>query len=132
VPTTDTPSLLTEQLGRVVAAWPGGAWEWDGRMGCALSTVGKAQEAGARAALAAGLPSVWTADQLAQAPQALQEICARVGGLRGDQLVFSAELGEGAVAYCLWWPWGGGANFSARIGATGNMDAQVRAALKMK
>jgi hypothetical protein len=110
--------LLTDQLQRVRAAWPGGPWEWDGRFGCALSTVGTEHQAVARAALLAGLPESWTEATLTQAPAAIQGVCAAVGGLRGTQLVFAALLGDGAFAYCLWWPWGSGANVSARIGAT--------------
>jgi hypothetical protein len=110
--------LLTDQLVRVRGAWPGGAWEWDGRLGCALATVSKQQEAAARAALLAGLPAQWTETTLEAAPAAIRRICAATGGLRGAQLVFAAELGEGALTYCLWWPWGSGANISARIGVT--------------
>jgi hypothetical protein len=128
--------LVNDQLGRVRAAWPGGAWEWDGRFGCALSTVGKAQEARAREALATALPAVWTVATLAEAPAPIQELCAHVGGLRGDQLVLTGDLGDGALAYCLWWPWGSGANFSARLGAIGagrqDLATLVRSALGMK
>ena len=46
-----------------------------------------------------------------------------------SKLVFSAELGDGTLAYCLWWPWGGGANFSARVEATGGDEKAVQAAL---
>jgi hypothetical protein len=132
--TTEAPGQsLSERLGRVRAAWPGGPWEWDDRMGCALSTLTKAQEAQAKEALAAGLPSVWLTGTLAEAPQALQRVCERVGGLRSDQQVFSAALDGGALVYCLWWPWGGGANISARIGATsGDLTAVVRSALGVK
>jgi|SRR3954470_2628501 hypothetical protein len=132
--TPETPAqALTDRLGRVRAGWPGAKWEWDGRLGCALSALTKADEAKAREALAAGLPSIWTSTTLAEAPAALQAVCARVGGLRSDQQVFSVALDGGALAYCLWWPWGGGANFSARIGATSDeLLAVVRAALGVK
>jgi hypothetical protein len=133
VTTIDAHPLLTEQLGRVRTTWPGGGWEWDGRLGCALSTVDKPQEARAREALSAVLSSNWTAGQLAQAPAVIQALCAHVGGLRGDQRVFAAELADGTIAYCFWWPWGSGANFSARIGAVGrggdSLSAVVRSAL---
>ena len=120
--TTGAPPTLPDQLARLRAAWPAAAWEWDGRFGCALSALGKAQEAAAREALATALPSVWTADKLGEAPAAIQRLCAGVGGLRGDQLVYAAELADDVLAYCLWWPWGGGANFSARVGAIGGGD----------
>jgi len=131
VTTTGAAPTLPDQLARLRTAWPGGAWEWDGRFGCALSALGKAQEVAAREALAAVLPSVWTSDKLAEAPEAVRQLCGHVGGLRGDQLVYTAELADGVLAYCLWWPWGGGANFSARVGAIGGGDLAkvVRAAL---
>jgi hypothetical protein len=110
---------MGDLAGRVRAGWPGTAWEWDDRLGCALSTVGKASEAKARELLSAGLPAVATAADLAAAPALVQQICGRTGGLMDGQLVFHGELPGGAVAYCLWWPWGSGANISARIGAVG-------------
>ena len=132
--TTIGASTLPEHLARLRAAWPGGPWEWDGRFGCALSALGKDQEAAAREALAAAFPAVWTAANLAEAPRAVHDLCGHVGGLRGDQLVYTAELADGVLAYCLWWPWGGGKNFSARVGAVGGGDQSkvVRAALGIK
>jgi hypothetical protein len=132
--TKDQARALTDSLGRVKAGWPGQAgWEWDGRLVCALSTVGKDDEASARELLAAGFPAVWTPATLSQAPAPLQQVCAQVGGLRNDQLVLSVELG-GVFAFCLWWPWGGSTNFSARIGTTGDddLDAVVRTTLGVK
>jgi hypothetical protein len=108
--------LLTDLVGRVREGWPGAAWEWDGRLDCVLSTVTKEHVPAARQALEAGLPAVWKVDNLPQAPSLVRQICAKTGGLRAQQMVFSAELPDGAIVYCLWWPWGNGANFSARIG----------------
>jgi hypothetical protein len=132
--TSVAQSELTERLGRVREAWPGGGWEWDGRFGCALAAVAKAHDPAAREAVAAGLSSSWTATTMAQAPLPLQQVCERTGGLRSDQLAFSAELDGGAVVYCLWWPWGGGNNFSARIGVAGpaELTTVLRAALSVK
>jgi hypothetical protein len=124
---------LAELLGRVRAAWPAGQWEWDGRLGCALSTLTKADEEQARAVLSTELPSIWTSDTLSESPAALQSVCDRVGGLRGDQQMFSAPLQGGGLVYCLWWPWGGLANFSARVGVTaGHLDGVLRSALGVK
>jgi hypothetical protein len=128
---------LTELVKALGPGWPGGAWEWDRRLDCALSTVSKATEAGARAALAAQLPAVWTPEKLAAAPAALREICRSTGGLMAGQLVFAADLPGEALAFCLWWPWGSGANFSARLGArraTGNQDlgATLRTAFALR
>jgi hypothetical protein len=108
---------LIELFSRLRAGWPVDSWEWDGRFACALSTVGGADEAKARQALLAGLPAAWTAQKLPDAPALLRKICAGTGGLRGGQMIFSADLPDGTCAYCLWWPWGSGSNFSARVGA---------------
>lgn len=105
-------------LPRVRADWPGGKWEWEDRLNCALSTVARAHEAKARTAVTAVLPSVWTADTLGEAPPLIKQICARTGGLLPGQLVFGVELPEGVFAYALWWPWGSGANVSIRLGVS--------------
>jgi hypothetical protein len=111
--------LLAGIIGRVRAAWPEARWEWDPRFGCALSTVTKAQEAAAWAALSAVLPAVWTGKTLSDGPALVRETGTKTGGLRGDQKMFSENLEDGAIVYCLWWPWGSGSNFSARVGARG-------------
>jgi hypothetical protein len=121
-PPSDPPPALTEVLSRLRAAWPAARWEWDGRFRCALSTLDKNTVAQGRAALTAALPALFTAKTVAKAPPAVAKICTATGGLRGDQEVFAAELPDGSTAYCLWWPWGTGSNFSARIGALGAAD----------
>jgi hypothetical protein len=98
------------------AEWPpGGRWEWDGRFGCALTTLNQGNEATGRAVLLAHLPAQWTRETLGQAPALVKQVCAVTGGLKGTQFVFSVNLGE-AVIYCLWWPWGDGTTFSVRVG----------------
>lgn len=122
---------LAEVLARVTAAWPKAPWGWDDRFDCALATVKKDLHQAAHAALAAGLPSIWTPATLANAPAAITQLCTSTGGLKPGQLAFSAELPDGGAAYCLWWPWGGGANVSARLGALGGEElaSVIRAAL---
>jgi hypothetical protein len=109
---------LSALLSRLGAGWPGAKWEWDDRLDCALSTVAKADEARARAALTAQLPVLWTADTLVDAPPLMKTICGRTGGLLLRQMAFSTELPQGVLAYGLWWPWGSGANVSVRIGVS--------------
>jgi hypothetical protein len=124
-------------LGQIRAAWPGGAWTWDDRFDCALCTVGKKDGAEARSAITASLPSVWAATTLKDAPARARQVCEETGGLRGDQMIFCAEPLEGILAYCLWWPWGSGANISARVGIAGadspdEILALVRAGLAVE
>jgi hypothetical protein len=126
---------VVDLLQRLRAGWPG-RWEWDGRFDCALSTLTGTDQGKARESLTAGLPSVFTGATLAGAPALLRQICTDAGGLRGGQMVFSAELPTDVVAYCLWWPWGSGANVSARLGAAAadgaDLTAAVRSAFDLK
>jgi len=121
---------MGEVLPSVATGWPGGKWEWDDRLACALSAVPMASAEQARAALTGVFPQVWTTETLAEAPVLIKQICARTGGLLPRQIAFSVELPEGVLAYALWWPWGSGANVSIRIGASHESTLPaVRAAL---
>ena len=115
----DTSQTLVELITRVKSEWPPGKWEWDAQFQCALTTLKKDAEAQGRAVLSASLPGVWTNKTLATAPTLAQQVCNQTGGLKGQQLLFSADLGS-LVAYCLWWPWGDGNTFSIRLGALSN------------
>jgi hypothetical protein len=126
---------LPELLSGLRAAWPAPNWEWDGRFRCALSTVEGTALARARAALAAALPAQFTAATLGGAPAAVGQVCAKTGGLRGDQDVFVASLADGTVVYCLWWPWGSRTDCSARVGATragADLTPDLKAAFALK
>jgi hypothetical protein len=123
---------VVELLGRVKAAWPPGRWEWDGRFGCALTTVNKDTETAGQAALTAQLGEAWTRKTLEKAPPLVQQVCNGTGGLKGAQLAFAAAIAE-VVVYALWWPWGDGATISVRVGvvsgdASRNLAPEVRAA----
>jgi hypothetical protein len=124
--------LLTSLIQRIRVGWPGSAWEWEKRLDCALSTVAKAEEAQALALLAGQLGEPFSPATIRGAPAALQQICARTGGLRASQLAFATTLSDGGTAFCLWWPWAGGASFSARVGAVGDLTPIVRSAFGLK
>jgi hypothetical protein len=127
---TSSPPELVAALEDLRAAWPGAAWQWDDRFDTALATVAQAREAAAREALAAALPSLWTPQTLAEAPAAVRRVCDRTGGLRGSQLVYAREWRDGVLAFCLWWPWSGGASFSARLGALAADDTPLTSAVR--
>lgn len=120
---SDGSRALGELLGRVKAGWPAGTWEWDAPFECALTTLKQDAEAQGRATLSANLPGAWTRKTLDKAPALAQQVCAQTGGLRGDQLIFTADLGD-IVAYALWWPWGSGSTFSIRIGVASSSAGQ--------
>jgi hypothetical protein len=124
--------LLAGLIQRIRVGWPGSAWEWDKRLDCALSTVAKPEEARALALLAGQLGEPFSPATVRSAPADLQQICARTGGLRASQRAFGTTLSDGATALCLWWPWGSGASFSARVAAGGELTSVVRSAFGLK
>jgi hypothetical protein len=126
------PELLADLIQRIQGGWPGSAWEWDGRLQCALSTVGKPEAGPSLALLTGQLGEPFSPATVRTAPAALQQICARTGGLRASQLAFATTLPDGGTAFCLWWPWAGGGSFSARMGAVGDLTPVVRSAFGLK
>jgi hypothetical protein len=56
---------------------------------------------------------------LASAPEAVRAVAEQTGGIRPDQLIFSAEPFGYNVAYGLWWPWGDDVTISLRVGLAG-------------
>lgn len=62
------------------------------------------------------LPSSWSAQSVAEAPDEVRALVDRCGGLRASQLLFWGGAVGGAGAFGLWWPWGDGTTVSLRIG----------------
>lgn len=119
-----------EQLGRLVASWPGGVWSWDGRFAMAASTFEATQEPLARTSAVHAFPRGWTAKSIDQAPPELIALATKTGGLRAGQRLLGGDFG----LYGLWWPWGGGDRITLRIGFTapGEGDlAKLRATFKL-
>jgi len=102
-------------LTRLHEEWPIRAWGWDGRLPTITSSFDANTAATARTILERTLPRHFTSETLATAPQAVRDIVDRSGGLRGSQLAFCGGPKE-RMAFGLWWPWGGGATISVRLG----------------
>lgn len=118
MPGPQTEALFTA-LGRVREQWPKRGWTWDGRLSCVASAFGMDLVQDARQALAHAFPEEWTQRTIGRAPPLVQELANGSGGVRPDQLVFSAPAAEGLVSYGLWWPWGDETTITLRIGITG-------------
>ncbi len=128
---------LLDGLGRLRAAWPGGAWSWDPRFKCVSSSFGKELTDQAREAMVGVLDGEWSSDSINQAPDEIRTLAARFGGIRPGQLLFTgAAGGERMHLFALWWPWGDGATVSLRVGVA-NCDRptelypQIRALFKI-
>jgi hypothetical protein len=98
--------------------WPEveGGWTYDRRLRCVVSSFPVAREADARAAMAAALPTPYSATTLASAPAGVQALAETCGGLRAAQLLFWSSPAEAPGAFGLWWPWGDGTQISLRVG----------------
>jgi hypothetical protein len=117
-----------ERRCRELAESPFLSWEWDDRFETALAVVKKDQFQAAEGALIASLGARWTASDAI--PDDVSAIASSLGGLRSGQLFFATEAGGDPILYCAWWPWGGNAQASLRVGcwssATGDLADSVR------
>ena len=107
---------LFEALRALKAAWPMGGWSWDSRLQSVASSFGAMQTPAARAAVALGLPTVWTHDTIQSAPERIQDISHRFDGVRKGQMLLTGGNVDGLLAFGLWWPWGTSETISLRIG----------------
>ena len=107
---------LFRGLDRLRSGWPSSDWTYDGRLSCVTSSIPIAAESAARVVIAEIIPTSWTASTLPQAPDEVQALAARCGGLRASQLLFWGGEPGRPSGFGLWWPWGNGTTVSLRIG----------------
>ncbi len=117
----DAWAPLIETFRAFRTSWPARGWSWDSRLNCISSSFSTEFEQKGRAAATASLPLEFVAASIARAPALLQEVAERSGGLRSGQLLLSAPVFNGVLAYGLWWPWGDGETISFRVGLA-NVD----------
>jgi hypothetical protein len=103
-----------------------GSWSWDGRFGAAVAAFDAGQAAATEAAVAAQLDARWGSADLGGAPQRVRALVGKLGGMRGDQSLFTHEH-EGTLVWCAWWPWQSGTKFSLRVGVDGPSAPDPRA-----
>ncbi len=61
-------------------------------------------------------PRGWTSKSLETAPPEMRALAERTGGLRAGQRVLGGDPVTSPSLFGLWWPWGGGAKITLRIG----------------
>ena len=116
-----TEDELFRDLSRFSQEWVAHGWSWDGRFECAASTFSYSLADEARGLVERLFPDRWTNVSLTQAPLIVQEVASATGGVRSDQMLYSAPPIDELVVYGLWWPWGAeGTNISMRVGLTGD------------
>jgi hypothetical protein len=115
-----TQDDLFVELSRFSKLWVAHGWSWDGRLNCVASTFSHAHVDEAHGLVEGVFPERWTDTTVANAPSVVNAMATATGGVRSDQMLYSAPPIDGLVLYGLWWPWGaGGTSISMRIGLTG-------------
>jgi hypothetical protein len=107
---------LFQALERLKAKWPASDWSYDRRLRCVASSIPTSLEPAARAAMTEVLPTSWSAQTLANAPETVRKTVEACGGVRSSQLLFWGGEPGAPGAFGLWWPWGDGTTVSLRIG----------------
>lgn len=91
-------------------------WKWDDWVGTILTEIDVGNTETIRGIINKFFPFSWDSSTINIAPQIVQSLDERLGGLRPTQLLFSADPSQDAVVFCAWWPWGNGSTISLRIG----------------
>ena len=107
---------LFQGLERLKGKWPAADWSYDRRLRCVASSIPMSLEPAARAAMTEVLPTSWSAQTLAEAPEGVRKLAESCGGVRSAQLLFWGGEPGTPGAFGLWWPWGDGTTVSLRIG----------------
>lgn len=90
-------------------------WKWDPRFESLLIEFGQDNMQSIRDVLDKHLNYVWEKASLKQAPEVVQEVGDRLGGLMTNQLLFSSDTDKGIRIFCAWWPWGDQSTISIRL-----------------
>jgi hypothetical protein len=107
---------LFQALERLKTQWPAADWTYDRRLKCVASSIPMNLEPAARAAMTELLPTSFSAQTLASAPEGVRKLAEGCGGVRSSQLLFWGGDAGAPGAFGLWWPWGDGTTVSLRVG----------------
>jgi hypothetical protein len=107
---------LLDRLTKLRDTWPSPPWGWDGRFAAISSSFEADQERAVRASAMLAFPRGWTTASLELAPPEMRALAERTGGLRAGQRLLAGDAATSPNLFGLWWPWGGGAKITLRIG----------------
>ena len=108
------------------------SWKWDSRFETALAEFSVDNKGSVREILGRYLNIAWDSSNIPKAPDAVQMIASRLGGLRSGQLLFASDSSQKAFVFGAWWPWGDGKTISIRVApfVTGLSDSEAAALIK--
>lgn len=117
---------IFDAFARLRTSWPRRGWSWDKRFNCVASSFDVESAPKARELVQEAFPRVWTDRTLATAPPQIRALSERTGGVRSDQILFSADPVLSVIPYGLWWPWGDAKTISLRIGLESPTDWSLK------
>jgi len=107
----------------------GGAWDWDGRFASAVFAFGGDQADEILAAVTRYTPQRWAAEELGDAPEAVQGLVKTFGNLYPGQTFLCSDPGAPPILVAALWPWGDGQRISLRFAcAKDGLDDESTAA----
>ena len=92
------------------------SWEWDSRFKTVLAQISIKEKDAVEKILVNYLGTAWDSVTLKEAPESVQHLLARLGGMMSGQLFYATGLPENGIVFCAWWPWGNGQTISIRVG----------------
>lgn len=92
------------------------SWEWDSRFEAALALFPNEKKDEIGTILENHLGSSWDNSTIDRAPESVQRVLIRLGGIMHSQLLYAAALPQEGIIFCAWWPWGNGRTISIRLG----------------
>jgi|SRR3989339_1980458 len=92
-------------------------WKWDDRFKLALAEFRHEYVEKVLAIISKEFETKWDSKTIGSAPKEVKDIANVLGGVRNDQVLFTAHLKSKVVLFCTWWPWNNKKNVSIRIGA---------------
>ncbi len=94
------------------------SWKWDDRFHTALAEFIADNKNSVNVILERYLSSAWDSTNIDNAPEIVQMVISRFGGLRPGQLLFTSDPNQDAFIFGVLWPWGDGETISLRVAPT--------------
>ena len=107
----ETACLAIAKAGREVLEW-----QWDERFQVVLCQIRSEQADVVSAILQKSFVARCDHADLPNATVRVRKIANAMGGLQGDQLLFTTDPDREPTLFAAWWPWGDNVTTSVRIG----------------
>jgi len=91
------------------------AWQWDDRFQTVLAEFNVDYKEHIHNPLVRHLDRIWDSSNIEKAPEVVQTIISKFGGIMPGQLLLTSDPGQDALVFCAWWPWGNGKTISIRL-----------------